>query len=586
MSASVVGLFQPRTGWSNSERAQFARIERLLADSGIEVDVEHGLTDEGEPWCVFCSRATGEVVIHAACIDGRFMIDSMVLPEPIQGVSFEACARRFFDDHSLPVPLTPAQRRDTVLMHPSALLASLFLTFMLYAEALSNRDLARDASGSGVPDRVEFDATGARDPGLVERLKGLVEQIAEAVAAGDLSGPAVQSSQAGGQAAVIMNAGVTLAVVALIQDISAYFSTSPDDATEVASADVRIPRIAASDGVRDDTVDPQTTARQGDASVDAGVQGDAPSEIPIDGVAAASLSAEAIDPAAVVLTGVPAAQAEGPSDGPTRDASAPLVAIEGWFSGFQHLNLGDVDLLAVIPLPDQMGEARKGDAVSDAAAGDLTGDAAEVSFTSIGYDDLLAAIGPAAASLLSMAMDDAAPETVAFSEPQMATPGLQDGAALSGPAIEPADDGADRFEFGDAADADPFVEGRADATSTDDRLPGSPVSAPVIDGAAPEGADPVGIQPVRAGPFAAGEPSSLSSGAEIVRDGLLAKRLGQFADAVGEIQTYQVGEALFVIDETIYGGLAASDLVFEVMSLDDETSVTFIGYAWDFDGFA
>ncbi len=213
MSASLVPLFQARTGWTNEERAQFARIERLLEDAGFAIDVEHGLSDEGEPWCVFCSRATGDVVIHVACIDGRFMFDSTALPRPIEGASFQRCAERFFEDASLPMPLN--ERKGRVYLHPSALLASLFITILLYAHATSEQPLfATDP----VDVDEEDDALQTPEAALALRLKAIAQQVAEFAQAPDTA----QAAQQGyvNPALAAIPAGMALAVIAIAQDLA------------------------------------------------------------------------------------------------------------------------------------------------------------------------------------------------------------------------------------------------------------------------------------------------------------------------------------------------------------------------------
>lgn len=211
MTASLVTLFQSRNGWTNEERAQFARIERLLDDAGFAVDVEHGLSDEGEPWCVFCSRITGDVIIHVASIDGRFMFDSSTLPRPIEGASFQRCAERFFEDVSLPMPL--AERKGRVYLHPSAMLASLFITVLLYAQATTEVPLF-DTEAVDVDDP---DAPVTPTNPLALKLKAIAAQVAE-FANADTQQANQQTYVNPAMAAI--PAGMALAVIAIAQDLA------------------------------------------------------------------------------------------------------------------------------------------------------------------------------------------------------------------------------------------------------------------------------------------------------------------------------------------------------------------------------
>jgi hypothetical protein len=53
-------------GWSTHELALFSRAARLLASGGLRIETDYGLTDEGEPWLVFCNAESGDVFGHFA----------------------------------------------------------------------------------------------------------------------------------------------------------------------------------------------------------------------------------------------------------------------------------------------------------------------------------------------------------------------------------------------------------------------------------------------------------------------------------------------------------------------------------------
>lgn len=56
----------PPTGWSAHELALFSRASKLLSLGGLRVETDYGLTDEGEPWLVFCNAESGDVFGHFA----------------------------------------------------------------------------------------------------------------------------------------------------------------------------------------------------------------------------------------------------------------------------------------------------------------------------------------------------------------------------------------------------------------------------------------------------------------------------------------------------------------------------------------
>src|SRR5689334_5886336 len=59
-----------RRGWSNCELAQFHRMIAILCDVGSTFETDCGVTDEGEPWLVFCEADSGEMFAHFARIGG------------------------------------------------------------------------------------------------------------------------------------------------------------------------------------------------------------------------------------------------------------------------------------------------------------------------------------------------------------------------------------------------------------------------------------------------------------------------------------------------------------------------------------
>ncbi len=63
--------------WSAAERARLEELADRLAASGVHVEVIFGATDEGDPWCVVTDE-NGDVLIHVARIDGRFVVHSAI----------------------------------------------------------------------------------------------------------------------------------------------------------------------------------------------------------------------------------------------------------------------------------------------------------------------------------------------------------------------------------------------------------------------------------------------------------------------------------------------------------------------------
>jgi len=235
--ATLLSFTNPRPhGWSNEEKAQFARIRKLLGDAGVVAEIDLGMTDEGDPWCAVCSGITDDVIIHIARVDGMYLFDSAVLPTMIRGRSLNDCAQRFIDDAT--VLARRPQHGSTVFMHPSAMLAGVILTIFLYFESIgesSSHDrgfLALDTEEADTLDAARGDedapATGTdadaalasdeADSPLVA-LKLMLQQIAEAAQKheGDRTGAhAASLGQNWGTA--LLSSGAVVAAIAYAQD--------------------------------------------------------------------------------------------------------------------------------------------------------------------------------------------------------------------------------------------------------------------------------------------------------------------------------------------------------------------------------
>ena len=59
-------------GWSAQEFALFFRAARLLSSEEVCIETDYGLTDEGEPWLVFCDADSGDVLGHFARMNDEY----------------------------------------------------------------------------------------------------------------------------------------------------------------------------------------------------------------------------------------------------------------------------------------------------------------------------------------------------------------------------------------------------------------------------------------------------------------------------------------------------------------------------------
>ena len=131
--------------WGNQEMADLFRVKRLLDAAGVPNEIDRGLTDEGDPWFVFCGM-DGEVFIHLCRIDGLYVLDSPNIDRPLRGVNFNALIADFTNrsvprvgsegDVDIERRIIRLERNGKVRLHPSALLAALIWTLFLASEEL------------------------------------------------------------------------------------------------------------------------------------------------------------------------------------------------------------------------------------------------------------------------------------------------------------------------------------------------------------------------------------------------------------------------------------------------------------------
>lgn len=133
----------PKKDWSNQELADLFRVRQLLGAANVPVETDRGVTDEGDPWFVFC-HANGEVFIHLCRIDGLYVLDSPNVLRPLRGADFNALIADF-TNQALPARSSEEdperrvirlERGGKVRLHPSAMLAALIWTLFLASEEL------------------------------------------------------------------------------------------------------------------------------------------------------------------------------------------------------------------------------------------------------------------------------------------------------------------------------------------------------------------------------------------------------------------------------------------------------------------
>lgn len=153
MSASVLQIFyraDVQHDWTQQELAEFYRVETVLIQSGVSLETDRGLSDEGDPWFIFCRPYTGDVVVHFARHGKEYIAAGGGLDRVLRGRSFREIIDSFMSRQ--PVVVSGNKGAETsVFLHPAALLSAFVATaFFLFtsaeAEASSPDPDSKDAT--------------------------------------------------------------------------------------------------------------------------------------------------------------------------------------------------------------------------------------------------------------------------------------------------------------------------------------------------------------------------------------------------------------------------------------------------------
>ena len=148
--------FRPRFGgsrdWSQRELAEFYRVENALLQAGLTLESDRGVSDEGDPWYVFCRRDSADVFIHFARIDGEYVIDGAPYAQVARHVDFSALVKDLISSELLAMA-RPRRKDSNIFVHPAALLIALVGAAFFHsgkadaAESADHRTASRRQAG-------------------------------------------------------------------------------------------------------------------------------------------------------------------------------------------------------------------------------------------------------------------------------------------------------------------------------------------------------------------------------------------------------------------------------------------------------
>jgi len=127
--------------WTNDELAELYRVVDLLGKAGLAVITDMGMSDEGDPWFVFCRADNEEVIAHFARIDGHFIAASIAVDETFRGANFRQIVDSMVSSQPLVVPKSGPGSR--LMLHPAVMLTAFVATALAHSEKMLAQEFMR-----------------------------------------------------------------------------------------------------------------------------------------------------------------------------------------------------------------------------------------------------------------------------------------------------------------------------------------------------------------------------------------------------------------------------------------------------------
>ncbi len=161
--AAILAFRQPHKvrNWTNEELAELFRVVDILGRAGVPIDVDMGLSDEGDPWFAFCRADTGDVIVHFSRIDGQFVAVSAATDAVVRGNNFRRVAEALVNRQPLILP-APASGQK-LFLHPAVILTALVATTLAQMKSWEGQEIAAfddvPAGGANTVSEARFSET-------------------------------------------------------------------------------------------------------------------------------------------------------------------------------------------------------------------------------------------------------------------------------------------------------------------------------------------------------------------------------------------------------------------------------------------
>lgn len=158
LSASVLEFRSRSRDWTQQELAEFYRVESALINAGLSVVVDRGLSDEGEPWFVFCRESDGEVLVHFAKIEGDYVVAASAFGGIVRGQDIRSIVSDLLKIHNIS-SFSHQKRGTNIFLHPAALLVAIIGVAYFKSSAPVQAGEKTDASDQ-VPSKLNYRLSG------------------------------------------------------------------------------------------------------------------------------------------------------------------------------------------------------------------------------------------------------------------------------------------------------------------------------------------------------------------------------------------------------------------------------------------
>jgi len=117
------------------------RVGQRLGEAGINVTVENGVSDEGDPWAVFEQVDTGDVIVHIARFDEMLTVVNSASGQSYRGSDFRAITDQMLRD--APTALPRGSTDGKVVIHPRTVLTAFVAAAVVLTELVRGTNPAQ-----------------------------------------------------------------------------------------------------------------------------------------------------------------------------------------------------------------------------------------------------------------------------------------------------------------------------------------------------------------------------------------------------------------------------------------------------------